>query len=239
MSYSRPRGVVKYEELATLLLKLNKVKADCSIRSTDPSILRMVLFGKPSFLVFKITSIYRQIRLNDPEQTQNILEFFLWLLEDFMPFLAHCERYIPDVRFQVDIQLIEHIPPLEEIISTLRNHFSELPLRIVRCMIVTLSRPIPQDRYQSGISRNPYLTAVGIAYLKGNGPEVSWKMMNRFGLTFQQLTEIQMYLSHFPRIREKSFWKRVHVITIAVNFLIRKFPKSWWSQIIMRVLSGL
>jgi len=239
MSYSRPRRVVACEELANLLLKLNKVKANCSIRSNDHSILRMVLFDKPSFLIFKITSIYRQIRLNDPEQTQDILKFFLWLLEHFLPFLAHCERFIAYVRIQVDIQLIEHIPPLEEIISTLRDHFSVVPLQILRCMIVTVMRPIPRVHYQSGISGNQYLTAVAIAYLRGNGPEVSLKMMSRFGLTFKQLTEIHMHLSHFPRIRGKSFWRKVHMITIAVNFLIRKSPESWWSQIIMRVLSGL
>jgi hypothetical protein len=221
------------------LLRSYEIAATCAYRGDSSSLLRMALFENPTFLVNRFCTIYKCIRLHDPEQTQDILKFFLWLLEHFLPFLAHCERFIANVRIQVDIQLIEHIPPLEEIISTLRDHFSVVPLQILRCMIVTVMRPIPRVHYQSGISGNQYLTAVAIAYLRGNGPEVSLKMMSRFGLTFKQLTEIHMYLSHFPRIRGKSFWRKVHVITIAVNFLIRKFPKSWWSHIIMRVLSGL
>ena len=265
---------VKYQGLAHLvsnLLELHEVAAICAYRGNSPSLLRMGLFENPSFLVHRICSIYKCISLHDPEQAGDILKFFLWLLEHFLPFLTHSERFIADVRSQVDgnllkshipplvgviLQLRDHFnagvisqvesylserqfPPLSKIISTLENHYTMVPTRLLCCIVMTVSRPTQPNRYQRGIPPNRYLTALAVAHLNGTGGQASQTMVRRLDLTLDQLTEILMNLSYLPRIRGKSFWRKVHVITIAVNFLIRKFPESWWSQIIMRVLSGL
>jgi hypothetical protein len=265
---------VEYQGLAHLvsnLLELHEVAAICAYRGNSPSLLRMGLFENPSFLVHRICTIYKCIRLHDPEQAEDIQKFFLWLLEHFLPFLTHSERFIADVRSQVDgnllkshvppligviLQLRDHFnagdlsqvdsylserqfPPLAKIISTLRNQFSVVPKRFLCCIVLTLTHPIPRGRYQSEISRNPNLTASAIAHLNWSSYEASHRILRVLVFYQTNLTRNLMNLSHLPRIRGKSFWRKVQVITIAVNFLIRKSPKSWWSHIIMRVLSGL
>lgn len=143
--------------------------------------------------------------------------------------LSQVESYLSERQF----------PPLSKIISKLRDQFSVVPKRFLSCIIVTLTRPIPRASYQREISRNPNLTASAIAHLNWSSYENSHRILRVVVFYQTSLTRNLMSLSHLPLIQGKSFWRKVHVITIAVNFLIRKFPKSQWSQIIMRVLSGL
>ena len=206
-------------------------------------IVLVALYNGPHLLLQRICAIYSVIRLDDPIQDPDIFKFLSWLLETFLPFLTHCEKHLADVRSIVDSYLLgNQFPPLAQMISKLGNHFTMVPIRLFCCIFVTKMRPIQQDRYQRRIPPNQYLTAFAIARLNGTGGQASDSEARRFGLTLDQLTKILMNLSHLLQIRGKSFQRRLHVITNALNFLIKKLSDEkieYSFHLIRRLLSGL
>lgn len=233
------------DKLSLFLKGLLQSDSICAWREMGygKQIVLVALYNSPHLLLQRLSAIYNQIRLDDPSQDPDIFKFLSWLLETFLPFLTHCEKHLADVRSIVDGYLsIDQFPPLAQIISKLDNHFTMVPKRLFCCIFFTEMRQIQQDRYQRRIPPNQYLTAFVIAHLNGTGGQASDIEARRFGLTLDQLTKILMNLSHLIRIRGKSFRRRLHVISNALNFLIRKFlgdKIEWMSHLIRRLLSRL
>ncbi len=206
-------------------------------------IVLVALYNSPHLLLQRISAIYSVIRLDDPIQDPDIFKFLSWLLETFLPFLTHCEKHRADVRSIVDSYLLgNQFPPLAQMISKLDNHFTMVPKRLFCCIFAKKMRPTKLGRYQRPIPNNQYLTAFAIARLNGTGGQASDIEARRFGIPLDQLTKILVNLSHLIQIRGKSFRRRLHVITNALNFLIKKLSDEkieYIFHLIRRLLSGL
>jgi hypothetical protein len=202
------------EHLVSNLLKLYEVAAICAFRGNSPSLLRMGLFENPSFVVPRIADIFRLFRLDDPEQQRDIFDFLVWLVETFLPFLAHVEKHILHVRHQVDAYLAtRQCPPLSEILCRLKSHFFVGPSRVFSCIFLRNHRGFPQARFLAGLA---------IAQFNGNLCHLSQEMAARFGLAIVQFSGILLCVRMLPQIQGKSFWRRVRTLSIAQSFLIRK-----------------
>lgn len=223
--------------------KLYESGSICQFRCSGKSICLIALHNNPRALLLRICAVLKNISLDDTSQEPHILRFLFWLLETFLPFLTHYEQHLAGVLTQVDTYLSgNQFPPLAKIISTLVNHFTMVPKRLLCCIFVAKMCPTKLGRYDIGIPLNQYIAAFAIARLNGTGGQASDSEARRFGLTLDQLTKILVNLSHLIRIRGKSFRRRIHVVTIALNFLIRKFlgdKIECRSHLINRLLSGL
>jgi len=88
----------------------------------------------PPFLQY-VVNAFRRIKLDDIDGRNQFLtrQFYFWLRDVFIPFLQRVEGVIPDIFVQVDACFKEvGLPVISQIIKKLRNHFSEVPLCIIR-----------------------------------------------------------------------------------------------------------
>lgn len=202
-------------------------------------IYRRGLFDNPSFLGFRICTIFWKIRLDLPEQQEDILDFFFWLRDMFMPFLARAEKYIPDVRKQVDDYLADrNVPTVGNMLSLFRNHFSEKQVMVVRFIFFTQA---PKSIIPKTIFRTRPITGLALAKLHGNRCEVLPVMAARVGFPIEELTVLLSNLENLSRIQGKQFYGKLLTSSIAQNMLIDRMfsPKNLREKflLLMRVLS--
>jgi hypothetical protein len=88
----------------------------------------------PPFLKYLVDACH-EIKLEDNDGRNQYLtrEFYVWLRDVFISFLQRVEGVIPDIFVQVDAFFkAVGLPVISQIIKKLRNHFSEVPLCIIR-----------------------------------------------------------------------------------------------------------
>jgi len=210
-------------------------ESDGLLCCNQASFYRTLLLDKPFDLRNTICNIFLQIRLDDLGQQREIFDFFMWLKDKFMQFLARAEQFLPYVRYQLDSFLRErHAPHLQEMLFTLRNHFIVKPLLLFRFIFVNREKCRMRDFSTTGAGY--LLSALTIAQLR----------VERFNLTIDQFRVLLSNVKNFPRlylskIQRKSFWKRFRAISIAQIFLIRKLvgdnSHDYFRAILLRVLS--
>jgi len=197
---------VEYQGLGHYVsnLGLPEVFGICNYRGDISFFFTKGLFDNPSFVVLRIADIWWLIHLDDPDQQGDIFDFLVWLVETFLPFLAHVEKHILNVRHQVDACLAERrCPPLCEILCRLKSHFFVGPSRVFSCIFLRNHRGFPQARFLAGLA---------IAQFNGNLCHLSQEMAARFGLAIVQFRML-------PQIQGKSFWRRVRTLSIAQSFI--------------------
>jgi hypothetical protein len=202
-------------------------------------IYRRGLFDNPSFLVFRICTIFWKIRLDLPDQQDDTLDFFFWLRDMFMPFLAQAEQYIPDVRQMVDDYMGDrNVPTVENMLSLFRTHFSEKQVMVVRFIFFTQA---PKSIIPKTIFGTRPITGLALAKLHGNRCEVLPIMAARVGFPIEELTMLLSNLENLSRIQGKPFYGKLLTLSIAQNILIdRMFSQKNLREkflLLMRVLS--
>lgn len=203
------------------------------------------LFDNPSFLVFRISTIFLKVRQDLPEQQKDILDFFFWLRDMFLPFLARVERFVPNIRSEVVQYLQErNVPPVENILDTLWKHFTVDSSIILCCIFI---RKIPESTIQKTVFPNRFARANQIckpamAKLYGIHFEVSPLMAASVGLTVDQLTILLSKLEELSRIQGKPFYGKLLTMSVAQNILVGRLAYRGkmcdMFAILMRVLSG-
>lgn len=209
-------------------------------------IYRKGLFDNPSFLLFRISSIYRKIHLDLPNQQKEILHFFFWLRDKFLPFLARVERFEPNIRSEVVQYLQErNVPPVENILDALWKHFTVDSSVIICCIFI---RKIPESTIQKTVFPNRFARANQIckpamAKLYGIHFEVSLLMAASVGLTVDQLTILLSKLEELSRIQGKPFYGKLLTMSVAQNILVGRLAYRGkmcdMFAILMRVLGRL
>jgi hypothetical protein len=203
------------------------------------------LFDNPSFLVFRIFTIFGKIRLDFPEHQQNIAEFFFWLKDMFLPFLARAEPFIPDISRQVDQYLQErNVPTIENLLNIYQGHIWENLMRVVRCIFVVRVPPPPSRiPHSNWLPRAHRITRLAMAQLYGNHFEVSPAMATSVCLTVEQLTILLLNVKQVSQIQGKAFYGKLLTLSVAQNFLIEKLVPDGNLHckffILMRLLFGL
>jgi hypothetical protein len=199
------------------------------------------LFDNPSFLAFRIYTIFGKIRLGLPEQQEDILIFFFWLRDMFLPFLARAERFIPDVRSQVDQYLQKRNV---RTIANILEHVSNSQLSFIRCIFVVRVPPPPSRITDSNwLPRARRITGLAMAQLYENHFEVSPAMAASVCLTVEQLTILLFNLKQYSRNQGKAFYGKLLKLSLAQNFLIERLVPDGNLHckffILMRVLMRL
>lgn len=109
-----------------LLLNSHEVKSFLLYEGDLIFIYKFGLFDNPTCLVFRILEIFKMIQWDARDQQDDIREFFLWLKNIFLPFLAKIKQFMVDVRTQVNNYLKERkVPTIERMIENLSKHFAE------------------------------------------------------------------------------------------------------------------
>jgi len=173
-------------------------------------------------LLFEIKEIFLQIDLSNLRQQMYISKYFVWLRDDFIPFLGVAKNFIPNVHVRVDNYLkATNAPPLHQMLSMMTTRFRHEPMRFFCSMLLCKNSP----------------RAIGlvIAQFNGNAYLGSEMIATKLGLTPGQL-KLQLFnLRNLPRIEGKSFWRKIRVISIILNFLIKMLvPELWFFQTIIR-----
>lgn len=209
-------------------------------------IYRKGLFDNPSFLLFRISTIFWKIHTDLPEQQKDILNFFFWLRDMLLPFLDRVERFEPNIRSEVVQYLQErNVPPVENILDTLWKHFTVESSVILCCIFI---RKIPKSTIQKTVFPNRFSRANQIckpamAKLYGINFEVSPLMAESVDLTVDQLTIILSKLEELSRIQGKPFYGKLLTMSVAQNILVGRLACRGkmcdMFAILMRVLGRL
>ena len=192
----------------------------------DPSMFKFGLFNNPSRVAPRICIIFKKIQIELPEQQADLLDFFIWLKDKFLPFLARAEQFVPDVRSQVDEYLRENkVPTIENMLNLFRKHFSEKPLMVLRCI---LANRVPPKMPMTRISWNSPITGLAMAKMYGFRCEVSPAMAARVGLTAEALSILLSNVEILSQIQGKPFYGKLLTLSVAQKFLIERLfcPKN-------------
>ena len=170
-----------------------------------------------------VVDAFSRIKLDDIDGRNQFLtrEFYFWLRDVFIPFLQRVEGVIPDIFVQVDAFFkAVGLPVISQIIKKLRNHFSELPLCIIRSIILSKWR------------RN------GCLHLM---PQSSTARIV-CGFTLAKLQRQSVHVQSLPSIREKDalilISKLEHFKCVEGKLLRRKLLDLSVAQNLIKRLSG-
>ena len=178
-----------------------------------------------SSLIFKNYEIFLLIDLNDLWQQKDVSKYFVWLRDNFIPFLEVAKKFIPNVHFRVDNDLeAKNVPRLHQMLSMMTTRFRHEPMRFFCSMLLCKNSP-----------RANCIVGFVIAQFNGNAYLGSEMIAGKLGLTPGQL-KLQLFpLRNLPRIEGKYFWRKIRVISIILNFLIKMLvPESWLFQTTIR-----
>jgi hypothetical protein len=219
---------MEYDGLAHRLdnLKSIEVTGILSYNKDCVFIYRIGLYENPSFLLFRIFSIFSMIRLYDPEQQDDILNFFVWLKDMFMPFLARVERYIPDVRNEADMYMLKRgIPTIENMLNLFQDHFSQNPLMVLRCIF---ANRVPPAMRMTRFSKSDPIIGLSMAKMYGFRCEVSLAMAARVGLTTEALSILLSNVENLSHFQGKPFYGKLLTLSVAQKILIERLfcPKN-------------
>jgi len=191
-------------------------------------IYRRGLFDNPSLLAFRIYIIFRNVRIDLPEQQEDILNFLFWLLDRFLPFLTRAEQVIPNVRAQVDEYLqVRDVPTVQNLVQIFQNHFLKNPAIILSCILATITPPSVMIHLVRKRCFNA-LPVIGsaIAKLQGLPCEVSQAKATRWGMSIEKLGLFFYNLENFSQIQGKSFYGNLLTMSVAKNILIKKLTNG-------------
>jgi hypothetical protein len=90
-----------------------------------------------SSLIFKNYEIFLLIDLNDLWQQKDVSKYFVWLRDNFIPFLEVAKKFIPNVHFRVDNDLeAKNVPRLHQMLSMMTTRFRHEPMRFFCSMLL-------------------------------------------------------------------------------------------------------
>ena len=225
------RRKMEYQSLAhdmdNLLHSIETVRI-LQYYGNEEVIYRRGLFDNPSLLAFRIYIIFRNVRIDLPEQQEDILNFLFWLLDRFLPFLTRAEQVIPDVRTQVDQYLQErNVPTVQILVQMFQNHFFEKPAIILRCILATITPPSVMRHFvRTRFFNARPVIGPAIAKLQGLPCEVSQAMATRWGMSIEKLGLFFYNLENFSQIQGKSFYGNLLTMSVAKNILIKKLTNG-------------
>jgi hypothetical protein len=195
-------------------------------RGVDPNMIEFGLFKNPSRVADRICSIFKKVKTELPEQQADLLVFFIWLKDKFLPFLAHAEQFVSDVRSKVDKCLRENkVPTIENMLNLFRKHFSKKPLMVLRCI---LANRVPPAMRMTRYAWNSPIIRLAMAKMYGFCCEVSPAMAARVGLTAEALSILLSNVENLSQIQEKPFYGKLLTLSVAQKFLIKRLfcPKD-------------
>jgi hypothetical protein len=191
-------------------------------QQTGMVLLRQQPDFSPPFLKY-VVDAFNRIKLYDNDGRNQFLtrEFYFWLRDDFIPFLQRVKGVIPDIFVQVDAFFkAVGLPVISQIIKKLRNHFSELPLCIIRSIFLWKWR------------RN------GCLHLM---PQSSTARI-LCGFTLARLQRLSVHVQSLPSILEKDalslISKLEHFKCVEGKLLRRKLLALSVAQNLIKRLSG-
>lgn len=177
-----------------------------------------------SSLMFKNYEIFSLIDLNDLWQQRDVSKYFVWLRDKFIPFLEVAKKFIHN------FQEAKNVPRLHQMLSMMTTRFRNEPMRFFCSMLLC------KDNLRKRIcSEGNCIVGFVIAQFNGNAYLGSEMIARKLGLTPEQL-KLQLFnLRNLPRIEGKYFWRKIRVISIILNFLIKMLvPESWLFQTTIR-----
>jgi hypothetical protein len=192
----------------------------------------------PPFLRYVVDAC-RRINLQDidPRNIFLMREYYFWLRDDFIPFLKRLEGIVPDIFVQVDaFFLAVGLPVISQIIKKLRNHFSEVPLCIIRSILLSkwrrnrlfhlMPQPSPTAQFICGFT----LAKLQIWYTPST-------ILEKVGLTRNKSLILISKLEHFKCVEGKLLRRRLLGLSVAQN-LIKRLSDSHRHMffLLMRVL---
>jgi hypothetical protein len=210
--------------------------------SPTPQTGRVLLCHQPDFsppFLRYVVDACRRINLQDidPRNIFLMREFYFWLRDDFIPFLQRVKGVIPDIFVQVDAFFhAVGLPVISQIIKKLRNHFSEVPLCIIRSIFLwkwrrngrlhLMPQPSPTAQFICGFT---------LAKLqRWNTPST---ILEKVGLTRNKSLILISKLEHFKCVEGKLLRRRLLGLSVAQN-LIKRLSDSHRHMffLLMRVL---
>jgi len=205
---------------------------------TGMALLRLQPDYSPPFLQH-VVNAFRRVKLDDIDGRNQFLtmQFFFWLKDVFIPFLQRVEGVIPHIFVQVDAFFKEvGLPVISQIIKKLRNHFSELPLCIIRSIFLWKWR------------RNRCLHLMHQSSTAHIVCGFTLAKLQRQSVHFQSIPSIQKKdaliliskLEHFKCVEGKLLRRRLLALSVAQN-LIKKLSGSHCkilSFLLMRVFDA-
>lgn len=205
-----------------LNLKLHEVIMIVTYRGRDRGLLRMGLFDNPSLLVPRVLSIFSIMNLENPSHQEYIFDFFTWLNNMFMPFLAHVQNVIPGVCQEVDLFLSQRRAglTLEGILNLLNAHVTGHSLCMIRGISLQLNSPQSNQFHRFSWS-NPILGGA-MTKLQGNMFKVPPSLAQRLSLS---LEAVEIRLSNLERISEihgQSFRRELLTIAASCHFVCHR-----------------
>lgn len=123
-------------------LEYGPFKSFLSIQPTQKTAMTLLYQQpdySPAYLKY-VVDAFRRIKLDEHDGRMQFLthKFYFWLRDVFIPFLQRVEGVIPDIFVQVDSFFkAVGLPVISQIIKKLRNHFSEVPLCIIRSIFLS------------------------------------------------------------------------------------------------------
>jgi hypothetical protein len=161
-----------------------------------------------------VVNSFRRIKLDDIDGRNQFLtrQFYFWLRDVFIPFLQRVEGVIPDIFVQVDACFKEvGLPVISQIIKKLRNHFSEVPLCIIRSIFLRKLMRMPQSS-TARIVCDFTLAKLQMKYVHVQSlPSIREK----------DVLSLISKLEHFKCVEGKLLRRRLLALTVAQNLIKR------------------
>jgi hypothetical protein len=216
---------------------------------TDAGRLRDVLFfsyfRRISLLEHIVATVY-EIRLKDGHNQDTTARFYLWLRDDFLPFLRRVEGIIPDIFALVDCFLQRKcLRTIQQILDGLMLHFTEVPLCIIRAILLAnMMRETPylaRFRQMKSIRPSPSVVAAMAIWQMQRNYLSPRQFSQKNGMTEDDALILFAKLGNVGLIQGRLFRRRLLRLAIS-RFLIKRLschenPRDMFS-ILMRVLSG-
>ena len=203
---------------------------------------RVLLSQQPDFsepFLKHLVDAFNRIKLDDIDGRNQFLtrEFYFWLRDVFIPFLQRVKGVIPDIFVQVDafFQAVG-LPVISQIIKKLRNHFSEVPLCIIRSIFIRkwrrnrlfhlMPQPSPTAQFICGFT----LAKLQRWYTPST-------ILEKVGLTRNNSLILISKLEHFKCVEGKLLRRKLLGLSVAQN-LIKRLSDSHRDMffLLMRVL---
>jgi hypothetical protein len=211
-------------------------------RSPTPQTRQELLCRQPDLsdpILRYVVDAYRRCNLQDidPRNIFLMREFYFWLRDVFIPFLKRLEGIVPTIFVQVDDFLKGlKLPVISQIIKKLRNHFSEVPLCIIRSISLWKWR---RNRFFH-LMPQPSTTAQfisGFTLANLQRCHTPSTILEEVGLTRNNSLILISKLDYFSSVEGKLLRRRLLGLSIAQNLIKRlSYSQRDMFFLLMRVL---